>query len=525
MADSIAKAFIQLQVDKKSLDDSLNRTVPKAVDDVSKKAMLKPGVNMQGMTQQIRTGLPALDRALIVAGSTGGTNFTKSMMESFRSSFSSGAFKKIMKLPISAKIDLATTDVGNRFIRDLEKSSFSKLLSLRKNLLKSVKEIGNIGPDGKAFVKIFSKLNMLKYLAGGVSNSFHKMWGSLNTISKMGVLGAIAGITIGLIKLGSASEVVNAKLKAMVSTTGMIAGRSTSDLDKLAKKLQFVSGASEDVIKQAQSILLSFVDIRGDIFDRTLASAQDLSVLLGTDIKSGVLQLGKAISDPAAQLGALTRSGVTFTEEQKKQIKNLQAMGELYKAQSKTLDIIEAQSKGVAGAVGKTISGSWGYFWNNTKEAAGTLGIIIAKLTATGPLLKMWGGVFSGVQRALEKVESLVDSVYEKISSLFRRTGDARLSTEKEITSELQKQLKLITGSGFESISRLAQQFSMDNVSTPVFTPTTPVFTQPVNPYDVNRTVGENMLLKQVIASQNDTIEAINRQTTVLSKESPFYGF
>ena len=60
-------------------------------------------------------------------------------------------------------------------------------------------------------------------------------------------------------------------------------------------------------------------------------------------LRGTALQLGKALQDPAGQLGALSRSGFTFTGNQKTMIKNLVEQNKLFEAQTIILDELEKQ--------------------------------------------------------------------------------------------------------------------------------------------------------------------------------------
>jgi len=55
------------------------------------------------------------------------------------------------------------------------------------------------------------------------------------------------------------------------------------------------------------------------------------------------MQLGKALEEPEVGLSALRRVGVSFTEQQKDQIKTLDFMGEKLKAQTILLGALEEQ--------------------------------------------------------------------------------------------------------------------------------------------------------------------------------------
>lgn len=415
--NKIATLFVDIQADTRSLDANLNKKLTNSMNKASKNAKIKPNVNMNGINQQIRTGLPALDRTFILMGAAAGASFSKSFADISKRAAAGTLWHKAVPM---------VPEIVYRSIN-------------------------------KVFVPALAAIS-----------------------SGIGIaLVAVGGLTLGLLKLGSATELVTAKLEAMVKVTDGISGKDMIGLDDLAKKLQYISGASEDVIKNAEAVLLSFIDIRGDIFDRAITSAQDLSALLGTDLVNGTLQLGKALSDPSAQLGALTRSGVTFSEEQKKQIKAAQALGNLYKAQSMTLDIIEAQSAGVSKSIGRTLSGSWSYFWNNVKEAAGTIGSITAAIANLAPELRTAGDGIAFMQKGFEKFlsdlevandsmnkfqEMMGTTIYQHLKNIWDtvKPSKDRLTNEENVTKEIAKQVKLLTGAGFDSISKLAQQFAID---------------------------------------------------------------
>jgi hypothetical protein len=69
---------------------------------------------------------------------------------------------------------------------------------------------------------------------------------------------------------------------------------------------------------------------------------------MGTDVKSATLQLGKALEEPRIGLSMLRRSGISFTEEQKKLIFSLSDTNRKAEAMSEILKVIEGQLSGVA---------------------------------------------------------------------------------------------------------------------------------------------------------------------------------
>ena len=75
-----------------------------------------------------------------------------------------------------------------------------------------------------------------------------------------------------------------------------------------------------------------------------------MSPVLGTDASGSAIQLGKALNDPIKGITALTRVGVTFTEQQKDQITTLVESGKTIDAQKIILGELQKEFGGSAEA-------------------------------------------------------------------------------------------------------------------------------------------------------------------------------
>lgn len=172
---------------------------------------------------------------------------------------------------------------------------------------------------------------------------------------------AIAGVgllTRKIIQESSAQESAIAQLRQGLESTGGVVGRSLDELSREASRLQSISIFGDDQILEAQSQLVTFTNIVGDQFDRTTQAALDLSTRMGQDLRSSVLQLGKALNDPIANLGALGRAGIQFSDSQKETIKNLAETNRIAEAQDIILKELERQFGGSARAARDTLAGS-----------------------------------------------------------------------------------------------------------------------------------------------------------------------
>jgi phage-related protein len=190
--------------------------------------------------------------------------------------------------------------------------------------------------------------------------------------AKMTLAGAglTAGLTLPIVSFGKSavaafqeSAAVAAQTDAVIKSTGGSAGVTAKEVENLSTKLSEMSGTDDEVISTAQNMLLTFTNVKdvagpmGDVFSDTTRLALDMSTALGTDAKSSAMMLGKALNDPTAGLTRLTRSGVVFTEQQKKQVEQLQKSGDTLGAQRVILDEVAKEFGGSAKAFGMSEAG------------------------------------------------------------------------------------------------------------------------------------------------------------------------
>lgn len=181
------------------------------------------------------------------------------------------------------------------------------------------------------------------------------------------------------------------RLNAVLKATGGEAGITSSKMKELTKSLQDYTGQGIADVKNAQAVLLTFKKIGVDSFDRAQKAAADLSAVLQQDMKSSVLQLGKALEDPIRGITALRRAGVSFTEAEKKQIAQLQNSNRLYEAQAMVLKAIETQVGGTAKAMNDSDAGGFSTAMNALKDALAAIGSLFA------PVIRIVTKVLQGV--------------------------------------------------------------------------------------------------------------------------------
>ena len=159
-----------------------------------------------------------------------------------------------------------------------------------------------------------------------------------------------------------------AMLNQTLKSTGNAARLSSRELQGLASRLQKLTGIGDETILSMQGILLTFTQIKGDIFKDATKAVLDVSVAMGQDLKQSAIQVGKALNDPRIGVSALSRVGIQFSDVQKKMIKNFADTNQIAKAQRIILSELEMQFGGTADNLDTTsaafnrLSAAWGDF-------------------------------------------------------------------------------------------------------------------------------------------------------------------
>jgi hypothetical protein len=212
------------------------------------------------------------------------------------------------------------------------------------------------------------------------------------------VAGVFAAVGVARFLKGSIAEAEDAArvgrlTDAVIKSTGGSAGVTAAQVEKLSGSLSKMAGVDDEVIQGAQNVLLTFTKVSSQVFPTAAKAALDMSAALGGDLQGSVLQLGKALNDPVKGMTALTRSGVSFTESQKEQIKALAQSGDLLEAQKIILAEVNKEFGGAA-AAGATSTAKLGVAVGNLKESLGTT-LLPAVNVTSGALVAMLGSVES----------------------------------------------------------------------------------------------------------------------------------
>jgi hypothetical protein len=219
-----------------------------------------------------------------------------------------------------------------------------------ENVTNSVENVGG------AAKKAGSGFSAMQSIATGAFQAI----GSAATNLAGAALSKVGDFISGSIQEASEWNSAIAQTEAVVKSTGMAAGLTTQQMADMAGAMSASSGTSifaDDAILGAQNVLATFTQIKGTNFGDATQSILDISQAMGTDLQSSALQVGKALNDPVAGIGALSRVGVSFSEDQKKMIEAMVQTGDVAGAQQIILGELNKEFGGSAAAAVDTYAG------------------------------------------------------------------------------------------------------------------------------------------------------------------------
>jgi hypothetical protein len=177
-------------------------------------------------------------------------------------------------------------------------------------------------------------------------------------IAAVGIGALVTQVAAGLGQLVQLEDLA-AATGAAIKSTGGIAGVTAQDVRRMSEEFENLNAVIDDkVIQSGANLLLTFTNVREEVFEEGLEAALNLSTAMGQDLNSSILQIGKALQDPIRGMTALRRAGVQFTKDQEAQIKALVETGDLLGAQKIILQELGTEFGGRFAAQGKTAKGT-----------------------------------------------------------------------------------------------------------------------------------------------------------------------
>jgi hypothetical protein len=231
------------------------------------------------------------------------------------------------------------------------------------------------------------------------------------TTALVGTAAAVGGMVFAFKdSLSAAKESIeaNKQLEQVIKSTGGAAGVTADQARELAGSLANVTNFQDDAIVSGENLLLTFTGIGQDVFPRATETMLDMSQALGQDLSSSAVQLGKALNDPINGMTALSRVGVSFTDQQKEMITTMQNANDIAGAQGVILDELSKEFGGSAKALADPAT-QLANAWGEVQEAVG-MGLM--------PVLA------SLAQTALPYVQAAANAVSTAVQNFYKYLGD-----------------------------------------------------------------------------------------------------
>lgn len=233
-----------------------------------------------------------------------------------------------------------------------------------------------------AFVDLQMRDANMRNRLRGLRGRLQKLKVSMEKVAAAGrrMLMVTGGVVAGTTALLYKQQRAEAKLEAVLRSTGNAAGFSAEQLKQRAAALQRMTTYGDESVISLQALLATFKEVKGDEFERATQAVLDMSTVMEQDLRSGAIQVGKALNDPIQGVTALRRVGVQLTAQQEKLIGQMMQMGQVAKAQRVILGELESQFGGAARAAAETSGGGLIQLKNTLSDIAELIGKAFAPM-------------------------------------------------------------------------------------------------------------------------------------------------
>jgi hypothetical protein len=249
-------------------------------------------------------------------------------------------------------------------------------------------------------------------------------------IAAGGIAFLAANVAIGLDSLVKL-ESQTAQTEAVLKSTGGVAGITAKQVRNLAEKYEALNATvGDEVIQNAQNLLLTFTKVNKKAFEPALAIALDMNQALGggPDGLAGTIKLvGKALQDPEKGLSRLGRAVGGFDDATVKAVKAALKQNDTLKAQQIIIDELTKRYGGSFARAGDTTTAKVAKFHDAIEDlqrslAAGLLPVVSKVADRLSKLL------------ADPKVQRSIEDLGKGIADLF---SDENLDSAGRVLTDI----------------------------------------------------------------------------------------
>lgn len=287
---------------------------------------------------------------------------------------------------------------------------------------------------------------------------------------------AVISKTLELVDTYGTQERAVSNLEAVLKSTGNVLGLTSGELQGMASAMQSVTTFGDETVIQAQAVMATFKRIGKEVFPEAIKAAADLSTVMGMDLQSATVMIGKALNEPILGIGTLRRVGVQLTDQQEKMVKQFMSVNDVASAQAVIMGELKSQFGGAAETAGGKASASFKQLANvigDVKEELGralaeglepfnrALTESISKALSLGQSIRNIWGETKDAAKAKADIEAII-KLAETNRKEFERTyvrGQVGLNAE-QVLALYKQRLAIVTAQAEEEerIARAAEE-------------------------------------------------------------------
>lgn len=297
---------------------------------------------------------------------------------------------------------------------------------------------------------------------GGVSGRLGAMSSLLGNVNPMMVgLGlAVSGVTLFMssaVKEFDQFDLRNKKQEALLKSTGNAAGFAAHELDAMAKAVALNTLASVEGVKDSQNALLKFKGISEGVFEGVIIQAQNLTSIMGNDVKTATNKLGEALEKPSEGMKKLERHIGGVSDAEISMMRDMEDVGRVADSQRYALDLLQekiggsgsAEADGTLSGAVDTLSQNWQELKINIADSSGAAAGVQAFISLMAEAADGWNKMlFSEDNVRLSELAAERHALKEELKDLHggNRTGFLSwiVGTESEAMN-VERRLKVVT--------------------------------------------------------------------------------
>lgn len=264
----------------------------------------------------------------------------------------------------------------------------------------------------------------VKDTGGWFSSAAHTMLGFVGGAAIIGGVSTAFSVlknNIGdMISAGMEANQVMAQTVAGLKSTHDASGLTAQGIVDLADKTMRLTGINDDSVQSAENMLLTFTNIGKNVFPQATQAVADMATKMNNgaipsqqQMQQASVLLGKALNDPIKGISALQRVGVTFTDQQKEQIKQMMAAGNVAGAQNIIIGEMTKEFGGAAAAAGNA-NGGIGILTARLDQMKQTIGqAVIPILNALlGAVMPLADWLSNQLTNAIKSAQDIFNSLH-----------------------------------------------------------------------------------------------------------------